>query len=449
MYPEEHANLVATAKKATQNGSLHGHKYSILPPGQIDEIDPKRQEISDRIGSVIFDPKNPEFAKLTLDSFKELTDKLRHFGPKVIVTLGGSNAVALLMPGHDLFTFSDLDLKILINPMLSEKEFGDIKTCVSGVCNQVFATHKRRLDRLLFKKREGDGESKYFFSSKEQEVKFRTAMLENMPAYCISPLSDDLVRNRLTNKSYMITESATVPGSSVKIEVSNLPKAERVPLVPTPIFVSVNDTIKNVLSETGRVTSFTLYRVRMKHMILRDTEKICVYLRINKDRGDLVELQIFKPYDKVNADFVDCSIPNRDDTELLSFEKRGGFRFALNQKIAAYGFLLTVPTLEECRFEYEKMLTVFDCPESKREKREKRLSALTDALALARSAMHRYPVPQALYPMPQQMHYQMPYQMPYQVPYPTIQLVPLVPSEPMTPKKQVHPMSRKKTKRDI
>jgi hypothetical protein len=443
MFPEEHANLVATAKEATQNGFLHGHKYLILPPGQIDEIDPKRQEISDRIGSVIFDPQNPEFAKLTLDSFKELNDKLRHYGSKVIVTLGGSNAVALQMPNHDLFSFSDLDFKVMINPTLPQKEFEEIKTCVSYVCNQVFATHKRRLDRLLFKKREGDGESQYFFSSKEQEIKFRTAMLENMPSYCISPLSDDLVRNRLTNKSYMITESLVVLGSSVKIDVSNLPKAERIPLVPTPIFVSVNDSIKRVDPETERVTSFTLYRVRMKHMILRDSDKICVHLRVNKDKGDVIELQLYKPYDKVNADFVDCSIPNRDDTELLSFEKRGGFRFALSQKVSAYGFVLTVPTLEECRFEYEKMLTVFDCPESKREKREKRLSALNEALSRSQRPM-----------MPVQVHYPM-YQVPYQVPYPTIQLfpqvhrIPSVPSEPVTPKKQVHSMSRKKTKRDI
>lgn len=385
MTPNEHALLVQAAKETQKPNALYEHRFHPLThnnPNEISEVSPISQEVTKAVGSAIFDPTHPKFAKLSLDSYNELCYKLKRYGSgNVMVVLAGSSAVALLIPGHDLFSFSDIDLKVLINPRLPPAEFKELQARVCEVCNQVVATHKRRLDRLLFKKKEGDGETNYFLTAEEERL-FRASMLEKIERLKMnvkSPIQDVETRNRLSSKSFLITCSNVLPNTSVKCEVSILPKAECIPLPATPIRMSVNDTI-DVVHEDGRTTSFTLYRLRMHHMMTQENGRIGVNMRCTKD--DRVHLQLFKRYEKVNADLVDLTIPNQNDTELISFERRGGFAGYLTQCVNAFGFLLRVPTLQECKLEHEKMLHVFTCPESKRSKRELKLKALEEALCL-------------------------------------------------------------------
>ena len=414
MFPQEHADLIAAAKAAPENGSLFGASWSLYPDviRGVDEVNPQRQLMSDAWGEAVYDPNHPEFARLGLEAYHQLATKLRiNYGcGKVCVRVKGGNASAILMAQYmgieesvkAGFNFSDLDVDVLINPKLPKGEFDKIKDFVMQCVRQTLATHKRRIDRAFFKLREDDGETYYLLKNDAAKATFRERICElvgRVPG-AHSCLENTLHRNNGSSYSYLITKShvpsEVIEGEMrrIKIEQPHLEKAERIPLGRAPTFITVNDTINGV-RENGDKVSFTLARIKMSNIVDRVADKVKLNLCVNDDGHvcvaifmQMVKLKlrvnddghvcvtIFTPYDKVGADFVDVWIGNQEDAELNSFEKRGGFDGMLTREVSAFGYQLIVPTLQECKLEYNKLLYMFDCPESKRPKRERKYASL-------------------------------------------------------------------------
>lgn len=415
MYPNEHAELIVAAKAATEDGNMHDTKWWLFEDKvkTVDEIDPRRQHMSDSVGKTIFDLAHPERASLSLAFFDELWNKLSHFGPeKVLVRIKGGNAAAIqvgMAIGPERasaagFNFSDLDIDVMINPRLHPAEFERIKGTVHMVLRQTLSTHKRRLDRSFFRPREGDLESTMFFKSDITKELFKTSLTSNIEklehAKCC--MSDIATRNKSSNISYLITSSnhdSVVEENTkrrVKIEQPHLYKSEKIPLGFTPFYVTVNDTVHGK-RKNGEEVDFTLFRMKMSHIIdLQDQVKVQIRVpqasstcsspcgtadedlnSVFSDIDKLVTLKInTEPYDKVSADFIDVWVGNQNDHELIEFAKRGGFQGQCTTTVQAFGFYLVLPTLNECKLDYFKLLYVFDCPESKREKRQRKYAAL-------------------------------------------------------------------------
>ena len=423
MTPKEHADIIAAAKAADRNESLYGIKWWLFEdkPKNVDEIDPRRQHMSDAVGRVVFDHRNGERARVSLSFYDEVWNKLAHYGPgRVLVRCKGGNAAAIQMglrigPQAALdagFNFSDLDMDILINPALPARDFEEIRANVHRVLRQALATHKRRLDRAFFKPRDGDPEMTYMFRQEAPKEAFRAAVCESVEtlqdAQCC--FSSAEARNKCSNISFLITpsniDSVAQPGTKrrVKIEQPHLDKAERIPLTYTPFYVSVNDTVCGV-RDNGDQVDLTLFRIKMSQIVnVPGTVRVGLQVRGAYERcgspagtvdedvesalsssSDLEEEEYVvvkintQPYDKVSADFIDVCVPNRADAELNSFARRGGFQGFLSQEVRAFGFVLILPTLAECKLEYYKLLHVFECPESKRAKRERKYAALVAA----------------------------------------------------------------------
>lgn len=408
MLPTEHAELIEAAKSATCNGNMHGAKWVLLPDEErgVNNVDPRRQHMSDALGSVIYDPKTPQFAGLGLSCYNELWGKLNKYGfKKVVVRVKGGNAAAfqvsrLLGAKKALdagFGFSDLDIDILINPSLSPAEFNAIKADVQCIVGRTLAVHKRRVDRCFFKSREADNENEYFMGDHDKKLfkELATNSIETLTG-AISCFESEQSRNKSSSISYLITPSRLDSEVDIgakrrlKIEQKHLVKAERVPLPHTPVYVTVNDTISGQRSTGGKV-DFVLSRIKIGNIVVNpQSERVKLVLRVHNDAADTdaadataaaperISLQIIQPYEKISADFVDVWVGNQEDEQLLDFWKRGGFVGKLTQDIHVVNnrWTIIVPTLEDCKEEYYKLLHVFECPESKREKRERKYKAL-------------------------------------------------------------------------
>lgn len=428
MTPQERAALVKNAKDASASGVFLETKWWLFDDVEqkVKEVSMMRQHMSDTLGSIIYDVNKPEYATIGLDCYNEIWKKLSHFGPhKVVTRIKGGNAAALQMcrlksaqEAKALgFNFSDLDIDIMINPKLSEQEFDYIKGEVHKVLRQTLPTHKRRIDRAFFKPRTNDYENNWLIRDQNKSA-FKTAVSEAVSSVsgahsCFESVAS---RNRSSNISYLITpsnlDSEVDPSKKriLKIEQPILENAEKIPLAYSPVYVTVNDTIKTK-KDDGSVLDFTLFRIKVgNHVMSDDCDHVRVNLRVvesqsprycsspkstlmsddgscsGSDTESLISLQIHQPYDKVSADLIDVCVGNRDDSELNDFWKRGGFnglnfKGALTEQVTVFGnWTVWIPTLAECKNDYYKLLYVFDCPESKREKRERKYNALLNLL---------------------------------------------------------------------
>ena len=405
MFPKEHMELMVAAKAAIEDGSVHGASWWIFKDEKrgVTDVNSMRQHMTDSLGSTIYDLENPRFANIGLGFYHELAYSIgRDFGPQqVLVRLKGGNAAAFMMGARynnptmlkaDGFEFGDLDIDVLINPKLHKVEFDRIQATVKTVIGQTLARHKRRLDKAFFKPpQQGDPEEHYFFDNEEQKQVFARNLCSLVSreegAHC--SLSCDLKRNQSSNISYLITNSdhdAVIDEGNkrrIKIEQPHLDKAERVPLKFSPLYITVNDTIKGsrTTDEVTTQVSFTLSRMKLSNLVIRSdgTGRVRLFIRVDSTT-DTVSAQIVVPYEKVSSDFIDVWVGNQEDGELIEFEKRGGFQGALTHVEHVFDRPVLMPTLVECAREYYKLLHVYDCPESKRERRERKFAAIDATL---------------------------------------------------------------------
>jgi len=251
---------------------------------------------------------------------------------------------------------------------------------------QTLATHKRRLDRTFgFKARENDPENWYFFDNDSYKAGFAerlTSLITSSPEF---PNVDCCMRNterrnHSSTNSYLITFSnldavIDVGKRKIKVDQPHMPKAEKIPLGKSPFYLTVNQTIKSVRSDSS-IVDMTLFRLKFGQVVdLPLADRVNVSLRVD-DCGDSVSLRLSMPYEKVNSDFIDVGLPNYLDAELRDFWTRGGFNNQLTEEIHSFGYKILVPTLKECATDVYKLLNVYDCPESKRASRELKFASL-------------------------------------------------------------------------
>lgn len=359
--PEQLCELIDTATHSTEEkGKVNECFFKLLEKKEgASEVSETRQNISDALGKLIYSG-NGKYSEISLCVFQQLYKKLAWYGTDCVkIFIKGKNAIALQLDGFD---FSDLDIGIYINPSLPKNRFDEIYGEVNTVCGQVIAKHKQLLDRTFFRTREGvpgifDNDTKAEFE-KEHIVAFNSVDVTS----CF--VSSDF-RNISSASSIMITDSLVCDSRVVRIELPHFKHAERIPLDRTPIFCSVNDTIIKQFDD-GRLCNIKLYRIKWGAVVESDDGDISPSEQsVDSDETPSIVAT------KTCADFIDITIPRQDDTELLDFYNNQGF--LKNSQLTAFvlwnGWKLTCASIKECVRDLVKGVSLFDCPQSKKDKK--------------------------------------------------------------------------------
>jgi hypothetical protein len=176
----------------------------------------------------------------------------------------------------------------------------------------------------------------------------------------MSPFEGE-VYEACSKPSFVLTESKSHKECVVRVEVPHFEHCERIPLRPSPLICSFNETIDFMRDgESGdKIGKFNLYR-----------------LKFNVLWGHLDEDGNIEEEERITADFIDVCVPAQDDAELLAFWESGR---CVSVWDADVGFYVCVPDRETCIEELERILYEYESVDSKREKRERKLTALKAA----------------------------------------------------------------------
>lgn len=366
----------AVDEKVELRGSKGAYWFNVMPKNanhmEIEDI--KRSKVTEALAKTIYEGAGGKFKGISTKIYDYIRDKLRDHPAlsafdlaNISVIVKGSNAYALLlqpMISKDpsikaSFPFSDLDIVILINPHIPEVEFERIRGVAHTVVVQAISQFKRLLDHMLFLDKPFPGS----FLTPDEIKEFKTIFAKNLndaDERFLSPFSSEAVRNACSRNSFIIAESQGHTDSVVRVEVPHYDKCECIPLRKTPLFCSYNETLefnraieKDILSLKAK---FNLYRMKINVMYLADSE----------ESEDLRE-------EKVTADFIDISIANRDDSELLDFWAHGRCIAVADFSIHNW---ICIPDIHTCISDLTKMLYVYECPEYKKEKRQNKLNIM-------------------------------------------------------------------------
>jgi len=365
----------AMEEKAELRGSKGNYWFNVMPKntGCVEIEDVKKSKVAEILAKTIFEDGEGRFRKISLKIYDILQQKIAghpNLMPRdlanIAVVIKGSNAYKMLLSLYmhipeirDAFSFSDLDIVILINPSLPEHDFDRIKAVLHTIVVQTLSQYKRTLDHMLFLNKPFPD----VFMSLEDIDEFKAVFTKNLteadPNF-LSPFTSDVVRNACSRNSFIIAESIGHADSVVRVEVPHFERCECIPLRKTPLFCSYNETLefnravqKDIVALKAK---FNLYRMKMNVLSVSE----------DKDTGKLRE-------EKVTADFIDISIASRNDSELVDFWANGRcvtvFDTAINNWI-------WVPNIHTCIADLFKMLYVYECPEYKKEKRERKLDIM-------------------------------------------------------------------------
>ncbi len=356
-------------------GMWCGYKYVSFPlemDGYIE--DEKRAFATASLADVVMN-NTPVFRKLSLGFYHALIQKIydnsfllmNYMQRNFVVVVKGSNGYKLLMgdvPEIEAFEHSDLDITVLINPMLPTDLFTKIKESMVVCVSQVMSRYKRDLDNTLFNNNYSGGG----ILSVDEVRAFKTAYAEALcdkeieGGFIVSPFADDLTRNECSKKSFIIRDSLAEEQQVVRIEVPHLNRCERIPLKKTPFVVSHNKTIRFKRDKEGQYHGeFELIRLRMNNMFMTN----------NGVHPDNVDCQV--RHKVIPADFIDVSIPSQNDSQLLDFWMHGGIFRCVSVVDPCTGITVIVPNLDECIRDLHDMLYVYDNNQVKVEKRKERL----------------------------------------------------------------------------
>jgi hypothetical protein len=184
--------------------------------------------------------------------------------------------------------------------------------------------------------------------------------LDSEDGIFISPFADSATRNGVSRNSFIIADSLVQEDNVVRVEVPHFEMCENIPLRKTPIFCSHNRSINfsRVAGDDNVTGCFDLYRLRFNTMFL-----------LNKEAAAKAK----RDYNVITADFVDISILDRADAENADFWKHGTMISVFDPAAKVW---IEIPDMNSMLYDLYKMLHVYDCPESKREKRQMRWDAL-------------------------------------------------------------------------
>ncbi len=377
--PADRNEFIERAVKASGDvvkGVKGNYWFNVMPKAtgpEHDDENGKRGKATEALADTIYG--FPEFRVISLKIHELLIHKINMSTQlssfdisNIMVVVKGSNAYAMLLDMYtrdddvkELFHFSDLDIVILINPNLPSECFNRIKSTMHTLVMQTMSQYKRTMDHMFFI----DKPIQDAFLSSDVIMKFKEKfgeMLEKEDdegGMFLSPFSNEQIRNSCSRNSFVILDSEGHEDSVVRVEVPHFDKCECIPLRKTPLFCSFNDTLEfNRSSDDKFVAKFNLYRLRMNVMYVSNKE-------------DARE-------EKITADFVDISIADQSDSELKDFWENGRCTVVLDKTTRTW---LSVPDIPTCAHDLYKMLHVFQCPESKRDKRQKKYDYLQSLIA--------------------------------------------------------------------
>jgi hypothetical protein len=309
--------------------------------------------------------------RLALGAYHHLVQKLRSnpvIGSRifhdVVVMLKGSNAHLYYNNRvvDETFNVSDSDIVVCILNTLPPDVFAMIKHQVEISVRQTLSQYKRLLDQMLFLADASVPDEpdvatfKKEFTSAVEAVKTLDNG-EDLEGEFISPFRDTESRNKCSRYSFLITNSK-VSANKVLVHVPHYDQCERIPLRKTPMFTSVNNSLdfERNANATGCKGKFTLHRMKMN---------------IIHRRPDGYD-------DKVPIDFLDISVPDRDDEELKHFWEQGMYVSVFEPTMNLW---VAIPDLPTCISELQRILDDYDSTEPKREKRMRKLAALRHIFA--------------------------------------------------------------------
>jgi hypothetical protein len=306
----------------------------------------------------------------------------------------GSNAYKMLLRHvpHDI-EYSDLDIIIFINPYLEDALFQQIKSSLVILVSQVLSRYKKDLDSTLFSPEEVSDESILRRNFVKDFKSLYNSMLSEYTdeehGRILSPFENNRVRNYCSKRSFVILNSSVRDEHVVRVEVPHLSKCEFIPLRKTPLVLSHNQTIEFKRDVEGEhLAHFELIRLRMNNMFVpanvpveetpQNEDGVSETMSsVSNDDVD-VEVEVAERYDykrcrTVPADFIDVSIPLKDDAELLDFWKSDGFRRCYEIYDKFVGASIMIPNVNECIRDLSNILNVYTNSHMKVEKRQKRL----------------------------------------------------------------------------
>jgi hypothetical protein len=357
-------------------GSVGPYWFNVLSKThKPDEESLKKANVTSALMNTIF--TNPEYRVIGLKMYEILINKIihnsftrYHYQKNIVVLLKGGCSYSYLIEKHEDFPYSDIDIIIYINPNLPKDIFTNIKNTLSTIVLQTISQYKRAMDSMFFTNRIAGNCNKQnneLFLSDELITSFKADYKEALQSVStddctyLSPFDKVEYRNAASKHSYIIADSENKEDAVVRIEVPHFENCERIPLKRTPLFCSYNRTIRfNRIPSSDKevIGSFDLYRIRFNNLYLyKETEN--------------VEETMYR--ENATADFIDISIPDIDDAELIDFWRYGHSEI-VNDPFS--NIWIMVPNIETMINDLHKMLFVYECPEAKREKREKRYKHL-------------------------------------------------------------------------
>lgn len=367
-------------------GTQHPYMYKViskLEDCMIDQDDPKRAMSTEALADVLYN-SNPAYRLMSLGLYHQILDRIRNNGflrfhmSNMMVLLKGSNAYAMLLPGHgDELPFSDLDIVILINPNLPDEIYDKLRGSMRILVFQCMSQHKKTLDNMFFCDNP-DVDLKNRWMSNENIEEFKVEHIHAMQKIgMVSPFTSYEYRNMASRHSFILTRSNAHADKVVKVETPHYDMCDRIPLRKSPIFCSFNDTINFV--KDGYVRDFELCRIRFNN-IHEIVDSVAVELTPDIESGGIsLKLQPCSSgrYERITSDFIDISINGKYDTENLDFWMHGRCMMVHEPVVNTW---VTVPDVQSCIRDIWKMLYIYDCPQSKREKRMRKIKVLMDIM---------------------------------------------------------------------
>lgn len=358
-------------------GMRHGYQYRLLPKTTDVIDDPKRQEATEATAKVVYNKKD-SYRNLSLGFYNILVCKLvehpftsQFIWRDLMLVVKGSNAYAMLLPDDPVLPFSDLDIIISINPRLPTQLFNDLHNICKTLVLQTMSQFKKTIDHMFFMD-SGRPDIKNMWMSDEDIEEFKADHKAAMREIgMLSVFENTDVRNHCSRHSFVLMNSEVYDDKVVKIEVPHFNKCEYIPLRYTPVFCSYNETL------SYGTRNMELYRIKWNNMMVSEVEdEVAVKLKVNDDDCS-VSVSVDSVYEDnvIPADFIDVCFLNQNDSELISsWSNRYSYQCVYDDCVKVW---VVVPNMLACARDLWMMLNVYECPESKREKRQRKLDLIT------------------------------------------------------------------------
>ena len=353
--------------------------FNVMPKNVApDEENPKKALVTKALMNTILE--NPNYRIFALKIYDILINKVtsnpytrQHYQTNFVIQVkGGSSYMYLLGKTDDeMFPHSDMDIVIYINPHMPEYAFNQLKDTLSTIVQQSISQYKRCIDFMFFSNKERMSKDQInkqaceqflsddLISAFKEDYNEALSKISGDEGTFVSPFEGNEFRNAASKHSFIIENSNVKQDAVVRVEVPHFPMCERIPLRKSPLFCSSNKSIRfnRVSADKGEmIGAFDLFRIRFNNLFMfKDVEEDKMYR------------------ESITADFIDISIACQDDAELHDFWANGRM-IVVNDVVA--NMWITMPDIQTMLRDLYKMIHVYECPESKKEKRIKRYKAL-------------------------------------------------------------------------